>query len=65
MNKAASVGSFVGLFFVFSVLGFLIHVVLQNQKWCSQVVLTLAGQRSWQGLLLQRKTQKDVEEPHG
>ena len=54
-----------GLVFVFSILGFLIHVVLQYQNWYWQIVMTLAGQRSWQGLMLQRKTQEDVEQPLG
>lgn len=58
----ASFGSFLGLFFAFSVLGILINVVLQYQSWCWQVVMTLAGLRC-KGMMLQRKTQEDVEQP--
>ena len=61
----ASFGSFVGLVLVFSVVGILIHAVLQYQSWCWQIVMTLAGQRCWQGMMLRRKTQEDVEQPLG
>jgi len=57
--------SFVGLVFVFGVLGLLIHVVLQYQNWSWQAVMTLAGQRNWQGIMLRRKIQEDVEQPPG
>ena len=56
-------GSFVGLVFAFGVLGILIHVVLQYQNWCWQVVMTLARQRGWQGIMLRRKSPDDVEQP--
>jgi hypothetical protein len=59
----ASFGSFVGLVLAFGALGVLIHAVIQYQSWCWQVVMTLAGQRCWQGMILRRKCLEDVEQP--
>ena len=62
----ANPGSFVGLIFVFGVLGILIHIVLQCQNWNPQVVMTLAWQRRWQGMMSRKgKIQKDVEKAPG
>ena len=63
MNKTASVGLFVGLSFAFSVLGFLINILLQNQKWCSKVALALTGNHSWQALLLPNRPHGAAGEP--
>jgi hypothetical protein len=41
----ASFGSFVGLAFIFGVLGIVIHVVQLYQTCCWQVVRTLTGQK--------------------
>jgi hypothetical protein len=59
----ASFGSFVCLVFAFSVLGALVYVVLQYQSWCWQAIMTLAGPRCWQEMMLRRKTQEDIEQP--
>jgi hypothetical protein len=61
----ASFGSFVGLVFVFGVLGILIHFVLQCQNWRWQGFMTLARQRCLQGIMLGRKMKEDVEQPLG
>jgi hypothetical protein len=61
----ASFGSFVGLVFVFGVLGILIHVVLQYQNWCWQAFVTLARLRGWQAIMSGRKMKEDVEQPPG
>jgi hypothetical protein len=45
----ASFGSFVGLLFIFGILGIVVHVVLLYQTWCWEVVMALAGQRRWDG----------------
>jgi hypothetical protein len=44
----ASFGSFVGLVFIFGVLGIVIHIVqLYHQTWCWKVIMALAGQMRW------------------
>jgi hypothetical protein len=44
----ASFGSFIGLVFIFGILGLFIHIVqLYHQTWCWQVVMALAGQIHW------------------
>jgi hypothetical protein len=56
-------GSFIGLVFVFGALGILIQFILKYQNWGWQMVMTLARQRRWQGMLLRRKSQGDEEQP--
>jgi len=43
----ARFGSFVGLVFIFGILGIVIHVVQLYQTWCWQVVIAMAGQKRW------------------
>jgi hypothetical protein len=58
MKKIANVGILVGLSIAFSILGYLINILLQNRKWYSKVIQALNGHESWQALLVSSRTEQ-------